>query len=141
MILKRENGAILEIRSKNRLFALVFRKTLKADGVRFLTPLNYPMQIGVLDHKKGKKVGLHRHSDLKYKVNTTQEVLYVERGTARVTITDRAWRPLGTVTLTKGDFVLSVDGGHAVDIAKNTRIIEVKQGPYPGDTKAKILPH
>ncbi len=134
-----KNNDILEIKDKGKTLALVFSKNLKADGIKFLTPVSYPLQIGLLEHKEGKNVPMHIHRDLLYKVNTTQEFLYIEKGKVDVTIVDRKWNPVKEVTLTTGDFVLFVAGGHGVNIHKGTRIIEIKQGPYPGDKKAKIF--
>lgn len=133
-----KNKTIQEIKYHDKILALVFSKNLKADGVRFLTPLNYPLQLGLLEHKEGKRVLPHIHRDLKYKVNTTQEFLHIERGTAIISIFTKHWKKIKTIRLTKGDFILFVSGGHSVNMSKNTRVIEIKQGPYPGDKKAKI---
>jgi hypothetical protein len=128
-----------EIKYHNKTLAWFFSKNLKADGVKFLTPSYYPLQVGLLEHRKGKIVKPHIHRDLKYKVDTTQEFLYMERGIADVLIYNRQWKKIKGVRLTKGDFILFVGGGHSLNIHKNTRIIEIKQGPYPGDKKAKIF--
>ena len=133
------NKHIKEIRDGKKLLAIFYSKKLRADGVRFLTPLHFPLQIGLLEHKHGKKVDLHRHPDLRYRVNTTQEMLYIEKGSADVAVTNNRWKVIGELTLTKGDFILFVAGAHSVNIAQGSRIIEVKQGPYPGDKRAKIL--
>lgn len=134
-----KNKEIQEIKYRNKTLAWIFSKKLKADGVKFLTPLNYPLQIGLLDHKRGKSVPPHIHRDLRYKVNTTQEFLYIEKGIADITIFNRQWKKIKNVRLTKGDSVLFVSGGHSVNMHKNTRVFEIKQGPYPGDKKAKIF--
>ncbi len=126
-----------EITHKGKILAIVFSKKLPVDGVRFLTPTHYPLQVGLIAHKNGKNVPLHIHKDMRYKVNTTQEFLYVIKGQAEVTVATKQWKPLETFTLTAGDFVLFVSGAHGVDIKKGSRLIEVKQGPYPGDNYAK----
>ena len=36
-----------------------------------------------------------------------------------------------------GDFLLSLTGGHSFEVLEDVRLIEVKQGPYPGDAYAK----
>ena len=133
------NKDVLEIKDKDKTLALVFSKSIKANGVRFLTPTSYPLQIGLLEHKEGRNVPMHIHRNLRYKVNTTQEFLYIEKGRADITVVDRKWNLIKELTLTTGDFVLFVAGGHGVNIHKGTRIIEIKQGPYPGDKKAKIF--
>lgn len=126
-----------EISHKGKTLAIVFSKNLPADGVRFLTPTHYPLQIGLMEHKNGKNVPLHIHRDMKYNVNTTQEFLYVIKGSADITIATLKWETVEKFKLRAGDFVLFVCGAHGVDIKKGSRLIEVKQGPYPGDDYAK----
>ena len=126
-----------EILHKGKTLAVVFSKKLPADGVRFLTPTHYPLQIGLIEHKDGKNVPLHIHKDMRYEVNTTQEFLYVIKGQAVVKLATKKWEVIETLTLNTGDFILFVSGAHGVDIKKGTRLIEVKQGPYPGDHYAK----
>lgn len=132
-----ENNLSREIIHNGKILAIVFPKNLPADGVRFLTPTNYPLQIGLIEHKNGKNVPLHIHKDMRYKVNTTQEFLYVIKGEVEITIATKQWKILEKFPLRAGDFVLFTGGAHGVDIKKGARLIEVKQGPYPGDKYAK----
>lgn len=124
---------------KGKLLALIFSKDLQTDSIEFLTPVSYPIQIGLLQHKEGKFVGLHFHNNFNYKVNTTHEILYVEKGKIDVVITNNKWTPIHTQTLTRGDMVLLIDGGHSVNLHKGSRVWEIKQGPYPGDNVAKVF--
>lgn len=126
-----------EISHKGKTLAIVFSKNLPTDGVQFLTPTHYPLQIGLMEYKNGKNVPLHIHRNMKYNVNTTQEFLYVIKGSADVTIATHRWEIVEKFKLGTGDFVLFVGGAHGVDIKKGSRLIEVKQGPYPGDKYAK----
>lgn len=130
---------ITEVSKDGRLLALIFRREIKSDGVRFLTPTDFPLQLGLIEHPKGKKIRPHIHRDLKYRVNTTQEFLYVEQGSARVTIYDKSWKRVKDAVLNKGDFILFISGGHSLEILNRCRILEIKQGPYPGDRLAKIF--
>lgn len=127
------------IESKGKTLALVFKHSLKADGVKFLTPQSYPLQIGLLEHPTGKLIRTHRHRNLKYKVDTTQEFIYIESGEVEATIYRNDWTIVKKVVLKKGDFILSVAGGHGFRVIKKCRMIEIKQGPYPGDKLAKIF--
>lgn len=130
---------IQEIRDGQKILALVFSHKLRADGVKFLTPQTYPLQIGLLEHPQGKIIRSHRHRNLRYKVNTTQEFLYIETGKVEAVIYRNDWTIVKKVILNAGDFILSIAGGHGFRILKKSRIIEIKQGPYPGDKKAKIF--
>lgn len=125
----------------DQVLAIYFSKHIKAKkGIRFLTPENYPLQIGLLEHKTEKKVPPHIHRDFNYDVQSSQEFIYVEKGeNIIIKIFDSNWTEIDEIKISSGDFVLFVSGGHSVDIPKNCRLIEVKQGPYPGDKLAKIF--
>ena len=47
------------------------------------------------------------------------------------------WTLVAQTELRAGDFILSVTGGHSFEVLEDVRLIEVKQGPYPGDSYAK----
>lgn len=131
-------AAIERIEQDGTLYALVFRKELAVgDGVKFLTPPDYPLQVGVIERKCGYVFRAHIHRDMRYDVNTTQEFLYVERGRLKAKVYDAAWKVICETELRAGDFFLSVAGGHSFDVLEDARLIEVKQGPYPGDSYAK----
>lgn len=128
------------IKTGKQIIALVFRHRLKANGVRFLTPSDYTLQLGLIEHPAGKMVRDHIHrQDIKYKVDTTQEFLYIEKGKVRVNLYTSKWKEVRKVILGTGDFVLFVGGGHGLKVLEDCRIIEVKQGPYPGEKLAKIF--
>lgn len=125
----------------NEVLAMFFSKDIKADnGIRFLTPENYPLQIGLLEHKNGRQVPPHIHRDLDYCVKTSQEFIYIEKGeNIVVKIFNSAWAEVDKIIMSAGDFILFVSGGHSLDIPSGCRLLEVKQGPYPGDKLAKIF--
>ncbi len=131
--------SIQTIKYKGKILAHIFKKELKANGVKFLTPDSYSLQLGLLEHKKGVILKSHQHNpDVKYKVDTTQEFLYVEKGKVKVTYYSNDWKKVKEVIMHKGDFFLHVDGGHGFEMLEKSRLIEVKQGPYPGENIAKI---
>jgi len=130
-----------EIKHNDDVYALFFSKHIRAeDGIKFFTPPEYPLQIGLIEHSEDKKVEPHIHRNFYYDVNTTQEYLYVEKGKGiKVKIFTHKWEIIEEMLLSAGDSILFVNGGHGLDIPKGCRIFEVKQGPYPGDEKAKIF--
>lgn len=122
-----------------RPIAHVFFHEITAEGVKFLTPNTYTLQLGLIEHKAGKVVRDHIHrQDIKYNVDTTQEFLYIEKGKVKVKLYGPKWQKLETISLGTGDFILFVSGGHGLEVLDDCRIIEIKQGPYPGDDSAKI---
>lgn len=127
------------IRNKGKIIALIFKKSLKAKGVSFLTPPDYTLQVGLLNHSKGTVIRDHIHNpEARYWVDTTQEFLYLEKGKVKVKFFDDAWNLVAEEILTEGDFILHVSGGHGFEVLEKSRMIEVKQGPYPGEKFAKI---
>ena len=130
---------IQEIKDGKNTIAIIYSKKIDPKGIAFLTPASYPLQIGLHDHKKGKYVTAHYHPHWKYKVVNTQEFLYIEKGVMDMEIFTKKWRLVKKIRLTKGDFALIVDAGHSVHMHPGCRVIEIKQGPYPGDKKAKIF--
>lgn len=127
------------ITDEDTIIAIVWRKRLRANGARFLTPQTYTLQVGLLEHPKGKVIPAHRHPNIKYNVGTTQEFLYIESGQVEATLYRNDWSIVKKVRLNAGDFILTIAGGHGFTIRKRARVIEIKQGPYPGDAKAKIF--
>jgi len=130
---------VKEVKSGEKILALVVSKNLQTDSISFVTPPEYPIQIGLLQHKGGKLVPMHFHNDFKYEVSTTHEILYVEKGQMTVIITDNKWNEVYKGTFTAGDMVLLMDGGHSVEFTDDSRVWEFKQGPYPGDKVAKVF--
>lgn len=132
--------SIREIKRDEQLYAIVFSHSLRADGVRFLTPDSFTLQLGLIEHPSGKQIRKHSHNpEIKYHVDTTQEFIYVEKGILEVTIYDRDWSEITKFKLRPGDFYLHVSGGHGFKVIKKCRIFEIKQGPYPGDKIAKLF--
>ena len=135
----RDNGHVQEIRSGAHVLAIIYRSGLPADGVKFLTPPDYPLQVGILDHKEGKRVSLHKHQHNVVSTDALHEFLYFEKGEADVEVGDDEWNIVQKTTLRQGDMILFVQGCHRLDIKPGARIVEVKQGPYQGDERAKII--
>jgi mannose-6-phosphate isomerase-like protein (cupin superfamily) len=131
--------AIRTVKSGERLLAIFVRKGLAVDGAHFVTSPDDSLQLGVFSRPAGYRVAAHRHNDLSAQPRKGAEFLYIEKGKAKVTVFDDAWKVAGEETVSAGDFLLFLDGGHQVEMLEPTRFLEVKQGPYPGDKDAKIF--
>jgi hypothetical protein len=129
-----------EVIEKNgQVYALVFRKSHRPSGVNFMTPDDYTLQLGLIGHPAGQKIRDHVHNpDIHYNVDTTQEFLYVESGKIKATIYDLKWNVVQEVELNAGDIILQVWGGHGFEVLEPCYLIEVKQGPFPGEKLMKF---
>lgn len=127
----------LPIEKNGKLYAIIVHHDLPVDGVKFLTPETAPFQLGLMEHPKGYTIRAHCHPSQHYDVHSMSEFLYLEHGSVRVTIYDEHWDAIATEKLHKGDVILIFTGGHAFEVLEDCRMFEVKQGPYPGENKAK----
>jgi len=130
--------SVEKIERPGTLYAMIFRKEMSpGEGVHFLTPSDYPLQLGLIERKAGYTFRPHIHKDMHYNVNTTQEFLYVEKGRLKVKIYNHDWDVIHETEMRGGDFLFAITGGHSFEVLEDVRLIEVKQGPYPGDQYAK----
>jgi len=120
------------VKEKNQVFAIIVRKEFNQPGVNFFTPDEFSQQLGTLIHKKGKKVQRHRHKLIKREIFRTQEVLVLMEGKMKVDLYNDTGKMLKSVVLTSGSTILLARGGHRIEVLEDSKIIEVKQGPYAG---------
>lgn len=127
------------IEKDGQIYAIIIRKEHRPSGVNFMTPDDYTLQLGLIGHEPGHHIREHIHNpSIHYKVDTTQEFLYVESGKIKVTIFDLGWNVVATSELAAGDIILQISGGHGFDVLEPCYLIEVKQGPFPGDKLMKF---
>ena len=128
---------------EGKLFALVVRKNYRSEGADFLTDSNSLLQLGILSHKKSAEINPHIHNSLPRTIDKTNEVLHILEGKVEVVFYSEKGETLGRTTLNTGDTILLADGGHGFRMLENSRILEVKQGPYSGkgNDKSPITKH
>ncbi len=80
----------------------------------------------------------HRHPDDQRTIIGTPEFLYIEDGEIEATVFDEEWKEIGRETLSAGDFLLFLRGGHSITMRSAARLLEVKQGPFLGDAAGKV---
>ena len=124
---------VVEVKSGDgTLIAIVIRKDFNPEGINFISKEDFPLQVGVSGYKKGSRIKPHVHLEKEIRINKVQEVIYVKKGSLRVDFYDLDADKFSSTTLSIGDTILFVDGGHGFEVLEDTEIIEVKQGPYSG---------
>ena len=121
-----------KIMAEGKILAVVVRKDTLLEGVNFFTPQDFSQQLGLLVHEKGKKIKAHRHKQIKREITLTQEVLVVLEGKVKIDLYNENLEKIKTVIISDGDTILLAEGAHSIEIMEDSRIIEVKQGPYAG---------
>lgn len=134
-------NSIRKIKFGKKLLGIVIRRGYTKSGVYFPTPENLTLQVGVHNRRKGDEAKPHRHLVIQKLVNVPiLEVFFVVRGKMRVNFFDNKWKKIKSVLLKSGDvFVNTTTSPHSVKFLTKTKMIEVKQGPYFGKQKDKIL--
>ncbi len=127
------------VRHKKQIVALVLRRNIQVLGVKFFTDVSNPFQIGIHQRKKGTVLSPHIHKMQKsLNIDTIQEVLVIQEGKILVTLYTKEGFTITRKILKTGDSILLMKEGHGIKVLANTKIFEVKQGPYPGTEHAKI---
>ncbi len=138
--------------SKNPLFetitddvqdlAIFVRAQGDGDKYNFPTAPENPLQMGVSFYKQGEVVQPHAHYPRRQIIRECQEMVVIQKGKAVVTIYTILGEPIAVRTLETGDAVLFLRGGHAISFDSDTRVLEVKQGPYVSraDDKFELSP-
>jgi mannose-6-phosphate isomerase-like protein (cupin superfamily) len=130
-----ERGEFVEtIEHCGSLLALIVKSGFRQPGIHFFTPGHLSQQLAFMRHPSGKVIEPHVHNPVRREVQYTQEVLMIRRGRLRVDFYDERQSYLQSRILQAGDVILLATGGHGFEVLDEVEILEVKQGPYAGDT-------
>ena len=123
---------IERIEWNNRLIALILRRELEMEGVNFFTQEDNPIQLGILKHRQGARIKPHIHKNFSKTISEVQEVLHIAYGKIEAEFYDEKGEKNKSTILGEGDTILLLSGGHGFNILEDSKVIEVKQGPYRG---------
>src|SRR3989338_3214712 len=121
------------IEDKNKILAIVMRDADWPEGLNFHTRDEDFLQIGTWNYSKGKKSTAHIHKISERVSNRTNEAIYIKKGKVRASIFSEEDELLREIILAEGDLIIIMGGGHAFETLEDgTKVLEVKNGPYPG---------
>jgi len=130
-----------EIRHQSELIAIVISQGFQREGTEFFTDPSLPQQVAYLRYDSGKTIAAHTHRPVAHRVSYTSEVLVIRKGKVRADFYSTQGVFLQSRVLESGDTVLLVGGGHGFEVLEEAEMIEVKQGPFLGDSdKAPFTP-
>lgn len=110
----------------------IVRANARPLSTTFLTPDSLPLQLGFVVYPRNGEVARHYHKPVERKLQTTTEVLIVQRGACELDVYNARCEPIATRSLSVGDVVMLCAGGHGLRMTEDTVLLEVKQGPYTG---------
>lgn len=110
-----------------------------------ITDNAWPLQVILLEREPGGTTMPHYHvpTDELPPQPTRHQILICQRGRARIGIFTKEGQSLGDVFLEVNDLVLMLEGHEVEFLEPRTRLIEIKQGPFPGtdaDDKVDLKP-
>ncbi|HJP13360.1 MAG: hypothetical protein QF701_05140 [Nitrospinota bacterium] len=106
-----------------------------------MTDDEIPLQVIVLNRPKGAVTKAHYHLvEERPSVNTTRhQILLCQRGKVRVGVFTKEGDYLGDAILNPGDLILMYEGHEVEFLEDDTKLIEIKEGPFPEtDDKDKV---
>jgi len=122
----------------NKTYALVLSVDDFRPGVRFVSEPEWALQVGLLMPPAGHAIDAHAHLPHDGReVRLTQEFLFVISGSMEVDFFNEPGQLFHTETVRQGEALYQIQGGHAFRFIKETRLLEVKSGPYFGREKDK----
>ena len=124
---------INRIEKEGIFWAVYLRSEDWEEGLNFISKDEDSIQVGLWNYQTGRQLGPHRHVINERKINKTQEVIFIKRGSLKAVVYDEEDKEIETVTLHSGDFLVTLSGGHGYEILEDgTQVLEVKNGPFTG---------
>jgi len=124
----------INIENNGDLLAIIIKDSYSKPGISFFTAEDLSQQLAYMNHPSGTIIKPHVHNPVSREVHFTQEVLIIKRGVLRVDFYDDKKTYFESRILEKGDVILLIKGGHGFEVIEEVEMVEVKQGPYAGDS-------
>ena len=103
------------------------------EGLNFFSHDTEFLQVGTWVYENGKELKAHIHNKVNRDIGWTQELLFINEGSVLAKIFDSKGTEIQELKMVKGDLLILIDGGHGYKILEdNTKVLEVKNGPYLG---------
>lgn len=122
-----------EVKNNN---AVVARHIMPDDikpGLNFFSNDNEFIQVGVWDYDAKKDLLAHIHNEVDRNVKRTCETLYVISGSLEAHIYDMSEKQIDSFVVKAGEILILLECGHGYKILEdNTKVLEIKNGPYLG---------
>jgi hypothetical protein len=120
-------------------YAEVIWADTAVDHTTFYSPPESSFQFGLLAHKSGFVEPPHFHHPITREIADLQQMFVVQKGVVVVQLFSDAGTLLREVVLKAGDAIVLIHGAHAIRVLEDMQCISVKQGPFLGTERDKIL--
>lgn len=122
---------IERIESNGELLAIVVRSGFRPEHVHYVTEDREGLQLSFQARKQGERVKAHQSLPFQNVAQLPSNKIYhLRQGKAAVDIYDRRQNQVTIINLQAGDTVIFLSGGHGITFTEDSRMMEIKQGPY-----------
>ena len=121
---------IENITCDGQTIAIIVNHDDHVDGIEFLSPNDFSLQLGHMHRLAGHQVAPHIHNPVRRHTVGTQEVLFVKKGVIRVDFYSFDQKYLESRQLSAGDVIMLAGAGHGIEVIEDATIVEVKNGPF-----------
>lgn len=118
-----------------KCYAYIIRKFNFRNKYNFITNYNEPLQLGTFNMNNGDNTKKHYHMLNRRIIKKTSEFLYVISGYMTIKFYSKKNKLLNYSKIKKGGSVLIFDNAHELFYGPNTKILEIKMGPYSKNEK------
>ena len=133
-----------KIEHNGKIMAIIIRKQSFDDlslknPMQFVTPDDFPLQTGIQLRPRGNIVPAHFHVPFEKLENyPVQEFFHILSGKVQVELLDDRENDaiIGQFIVYSGDYCI-LNTGHKIVFLEETKMLEIKQGPYRGKDKEK----
>ena len=129
------NQNIKNIIFKDILYSSVFDLKNTNEGLDFFTSDDSFLQVGTCNYKKGKILDAHSHNTFERNSYLTQEVVLVIEGSIVCNLYTTEGEFITSEEINKGQLIIQYQGVHEYEIKKDSKVLEIKNGPYFGPEK------
>lgn len=127
--------SIKNITFKDELYSSVFDLKNIKEGLDFITSDNSFIQVGTWDYQEGKILDAHYHNTFERKSYITQEVVLVVQGSIVCNLYTIEGQFITSEEINQGQLIIQYQGIHEYEIKKDSKVLEIKNGPYFGPEK------
>ncbi len=121
---------IEKISHDGSVIAIIIGKDYRKEGINFLTPNDFSLQLGHMTRPVGYRVVPHVHNPVERHTIGTQEVLFIKNGRVRIDFYSFERAYIESRELAAGDIILLAGAGHSLEVLEEATIVEIKNGPY-----------
>lgn len=129
------NENVKHIIFNDELYSSVFDLKNIKEGLDFLTSDNHFIQVGTWNYQEGIILDAHYHNTFERKSNITQEVVLVIEGSIVCNLYTKKGEYISSEEINQGQLIIQYQGTHEYVIKKDSKVLEIKNGPYFGPDK------